>query len=209
MRPGVTRVGALVSSVLAAVLCVLLPAAPVAAHNSLTGSDPRDGARLDTAPEQVRLTFLSRLDPDTTRVTVTGPDGASVTRGEPTFAGSRVTVPVQPVAAGRYRVRYEVASGDGHPVRGEIEFTLTVGATPSVPPTTEPVTPGVATADPSPSDSAEPVVAAAQPIAEKDGVPWWPWVLGAVVAAGALAGGLLWRSRAARRAGPAAQDPAR
>ncbi|MGI5214155.1 copper resistance CopC family protein [Plantactinospora sp. CA-290183] len=179
-----------------AVSCALLPAGPAAAHNSLTGSDPRKGARLAQAPAQVRLTFLSRLDPATTRVTVTGPDNVAATSGRPRFAGSRVTVPVRPGAAGLYIVRYQVASGDGHPIEGEVRFTVTVGVTPSpsVPagaaPTTPPASPpGV------PSNSAAPVATAS----DDGGAPWWPWALGGVLVIAALAGGLLLRRRAAGR----------
>ncbi|ROT26843.1 copper resistance CopC family protein [Micromonospora sp. HM5-17] len=210
MSRRVTRFGtAFVASVAAAALCTLVPVGPAAAHNSLTGSDPRDGARIDTPPKQVRLSFLARLDPATTRVTVTGPDDASVTTGEPTFSGSRVTVPVRPLAAGRYVVRYEVASGDGHPIRGDIEFTLTVPATPSSAPTSAPVTP-TAAAPASPVASAEPVAAPGRPAAAEDGATWWPWALGAgAVAVAALVGGLLWRARSTRRPGSADRDPAR
>lgn len=203
MRSGVTRFGTLVLSVAVAALCVLLPAAPAAAHNSLTGSDPRDGARLESAPKHVRLTFLARLDPGTTRVTVTGPDDNPVTVGRPAFSGSRVTVPVRPVAAGRYLVRYEVASGDGHPIKGDVEFTLTEAATPTAPPTTAPA-PSTAAAPPvSVSPSAEPsgtpVAAPVTPTSGEDGgTPWWPWVLGAGVVLAALTGGLLLRRRPAR-----------
>jgi hypothetical protein len=123
----VTRVGTLLLSVVTGVLWVLLPAAPAAAHNSLTGSDPRNGARLGKAPADVRLTFLARLDPTTTRVTVTGPDNISATAGKPSCAGSRVTVQFRPGAAGLYIVQYQVASGDGHPIKGEVRFTLTAG----------------------------------------------------------------------------------
>ena len=42
---------------------VVLPATPAAAHNSLTGSDPRNGARLAAAPKRIELRFLATPAP--------------------------------------------------------------------------------------------------------------------------------------------------
>lgn len=181
----VNRAAALLLSVVAGVLAAVAVAAPASAHNSLVGSDPKDGARLAKAPASVRLTFLSRLDPRTTKVTVTGPDGRSASGGAPAFDRAKVAVPLEPGAAGRYTVGYEVASGDGHPVKGKIQFTLTVGATPSASPSPS------LSSTPSPS---APVAVSLAPVAaeeEDGGTPWWPWALAAagvlIVAAGAVA----------------------
>ncbi|SCE87772.1 hypothetical protein GA0074695_1815 [Micromonospora viridifaciens] len=67
----------------------VLPASPAAAHNSLAGSDPKDGARVATAPKRIELRFLAAPAPAATRITVTGPDDAPASDGEPTFSGSR------------------------------------------------------------------------------------------------------------------------
>ncbi|GAA3745484.1 hypothetical protein GCM10022225_31390 [Plantactinospora mayteni] len=204
MGARVTRVGTLVLSVVLAALSVLLPAGPAAAHNSLTGSDPRTGARLDEAPASVRLTFLNKLDPTTTRVTVTGPDNVDAAAGKPAFSGSRVTVPVRPGAAGLYIVQYQVASGDGHPIKGEVRFTLTVGATPTASPSAAVPTPTAPASSSAPA--APPSSAAAGPLtpaADSDGTAWWPWLLGAVLALAALAVGLLLRRRRSSRSGSA------
>lgn len=179
------------SVVIAVMLCVLLPAAPAAAHNSLTGSDPADGARLAEAPERIRLSFLSRLDPTTTKVTITGPDNATTAGGKPQFDGSRVTVPFTPGPAGTYTVAYQVASGDGHPIKGDIQFTLTTGAAPAESPS--PVATSAEPVASSPASSpTEPAVA--QPLdrtAGDAGSSRWPWILAAALALGALAGGAM------------------
>ncbi|MFC6022750.1 copper resistance protein CopC [Plantactinospora solaniradicis] len=195
----VTRLGALLLSVVSGVLWVLLPASPAAAHNSLTGSDPRNGARLGKAPDNVRLTFLARLDPTTTRITVTGPDNISATAGKPSYSGSRVTIPFRPAAAGLYIVQYQVASGDGHPIKGEVRFTLTVGVTPTATPSPATTATGASTTVPSSPAGAPSSPAAAGPLsptADADGSAWWPWVVGGALVLAALAGGLLLRRRA-------------
>ncbi|WP_433386828.1 copper resistance protein CopC [Micromonospora sp. KLBMP9576] len=188
---------------------LLLPAAPAAAHNSLTRSDPRDGARVAEAPARIELRFLARADPNTTKITVTGPDDVAALGGAPSFAGSRVSVPFKPGRAGLYIVGYRLASSDGHPVTGEVRFTLTTG-TPAEPPVTAgPSAPaavapsggtGPTSAAPDPAGSGTP--AAVAPAArESDGGTGrgWLWALGGALLLAALAGGLLWRRRAARR----------
>jgi methionine-rich copper-binding protein CopC len=168
------------------VLALVTTGAPALAHNSLTGSSPKNGAVVSRPPASVRLTFLSRLDPVTTKVTLTDPAGASAAGGAPAYRGSRVTIPFRPGPAGVYTVAYEVRSSDGHPIKGRIRFTLTVGTTPAaVPtpaatPTSAPPTPAVAT-----SPALDPLAG------EDDGpAPWWPWVVGVVGIAGLAAGGI-------------------
>ncbi|MGC4895356.1 copper resistance CopC family protein [Micromonospora sp. DT31] len=172
----------------------LLPAAPAAAHNSLTGSEPRDGARLAAAPQRIELRFLATPKEATTTVTVTGPDNAAATAGAPTFSGKRVSVPFRAGPAGLYTVTYRLASDDGHPVKGEVRFTLTTGTTasPAATPTGAAPTPAPTSAAPAP---ANPSSAAGQ--GDDDaGTGWW-WAGGAVVALAVLGGAVLLRRRAA------------
>ncbi|MBB5115521.1 hypothetical protein FHU28_005360 [Micromonospora echinospora] len=177
----------------------VLPAAPAAAHNSLTGSDPRDGARLAAAPERIELRFLATPKEATTEVTVTGPDNVAATGGAPTFSGKRVIVPFRPGAAGLYIVTYRLASDDGHPIKGEVRFTLTTGTPAEAPSASAPPTSAAPTAAPTTAapTRASPTPAAAE--ANDDGGTGWLWAAGAVVVLAALGGGLLLRRRAARR----------
>ncbi|SCL68413.1 hypothetical protein GA0070606_4782 [Micromonospora citrea] len=182
----------------------LLPAAPAAAHNSLTGSDPRNGARVAQAPTRIELRFLAKPDPGTTKITVTGPDDVVALGGAPTFSGSRVSVPFKPGPAGLYVVGYRLASSDGHPVSGEVRFTLTTG-TPADPsasagapaaavPSGSPSTAAPAAPSASPSGSA----ASAADERTASGGRGWLWALGGAVLLAALAAGLLLRRRAGR-----------
>jgi copper resistance protein C len=186
MGGGVRRTAAVLAATVVGGLCALIGASPAAAHNSLTGSDPKDGARLEAAPAQVRLTFLAKLDPKTTKVTVTGPGKVSAAAGEPRFEGKVVEVDFTAGAAGAYTVAYQVASDDGHPIKGDISFTLTVGA------------PAPATPEPTPAASSAPAppaatsAAALEPTSDADdGPPVWPWVALAAGILIALGGGAL------------------
>ncbi|WP_319462799.1 copper resistance protein CopC [Micromonospora sp. RTP1Z1] len=182
---------------------VLLPATPAAAHNSLTGSDPRNGARLAAAPKRIELRFLATPAPGTTKIAVTGPDNVPATGGAPTFAGNRVSVPFTPGPAGLYIVGYRVGSTDGHPVSGEIRFTLTTG-TPAEPPSATPATSSAAptsteaTSAAPTSSAAPPSPAPAADSRSDDGGSGWLWALAAVVVLGLLGGAVLLRRRSAR-----------
>ncbi|MEU5905417.1 copper resistance CopC family protein [Micromonospora sp. NPDC047467] len=188
---------------------LLAPALPAAAHNSLTGSDPRDGARVATAPARIELRFLARPAPATTKITITGPDNV-VADGSPTFDGSRVRVPFKPAAAGLYIVGYQLASADGHPVKGEVRFTLTTGtaADPSATaggttPTAAAAGPTATTGSPSPvataTVDATPAGGAVPASQEGSQLRGWLWTIGAALLVGTLVIGLQRRYRARRR----------
>ena len=177
----------------------LLPATPAFAHNSLTGSNPVNGAKVATAPAKVELRFLAKLDPGRTKITVVGPDNIPAAGGAPAFSGSRVSVPFSPGAAGLYIVGYQLPSSDGHPIKGEVRFTLTTGtaaappsATPSAsaPPTTPPPS------SPAPASPSTTPVAAAD---TGDTGRGWLWAVGGLVLLAALATGLVLRRRRSAR----------
>ncbi|WP_229402576.1 copper resistance CopC family protein [Micromonospora okii] len=176
---------------------LVLPASPAAAHNSLTGSDPANGARVAAAPKQIELRFLAKLNPDTTKITVVGPGDVAALGGEPTFSGSRVKIPFAPGAAGPYVVSYQLGSADGHPIKGQVRFTLTPGPSPS--PDAAPT--GVA---PTPAASATAAPSAAPVAAEEDdgGATGWVWALGGLALVAALAAALLLRRRRPPGSGP-------
>jgi methionine-rich copper-binding protein CopC len=190
-------VAAVPIAVVAAVLGLIVTAlalavadSPALAHNSLTASSPADGARLSRPPAAVRLTFLARLDPTRTKVTVTGPDGAVAAGGRPAIAGKTATVPFRAGPAGQYEVGYEVPSTDGHAIKGEVRFTLTVGAAAAT--TAAPATGPVAT-------TAAPATTAGTPVDRVDpdltaddadgGGAWWPWALAVVLVVALFGGG--------------------
>jgi methionine-rich copper-binding protein CopC len=180
---------------------LVVTAAPALAHNSLTGSDPADGARLARPPATVRLVFLARLDPARTKVTVTGPDGFAAA-GRPVIAGKTVTVPFRAGPAGDYEIGYEVPSSDGHALKGNVRFTLAVGAAvaTTAPRTTDPVptTAAPATTAGTPAERVDPDLAADAAGDDAGGGAWWPWALAVALVVVLLgAGGYLLRRRRA------------
>ncbi|MEH1053790.1 copper resistance protein CopC [Micromonospora sp. CPCC 206171] len=127
------RLGTAVGLLVTLVALLLAPAAPASAHAVLASSSPVASAVVPSAPAEVVLTFSESVRKVTGKIRVIGPDGSRADRGEPTFEGALVTVPVDPSGPrGTYLVSYRVISADSHPVSGA--FTYSVGA-PSTPPT--------------------------------------------------------------------------
>lgn len=162
---------------------LLGPGTPARAHAVLVSSSPVPDVVLGNAPTEVVLTFSEGVRKVPGKIRVLGPDNSRVDRGEPTFSGAVVNIPVDPAGPqGTYLVSYRVISADGHPVTGA--YTYSVG-TPSTPP-----------ADTG-TDRVDPVVEAALPVTRYLGYAGLVLLVGPV-----LVLSLLWPRRLTRR-GPA------
>ncbi|SDH60392.1 hypothetical protein SAMN05216553_13417 [Lentzea fradiae] len=157
---------------------VLGTAAPAAAHNALISSDPKDKASLEAGPSTVTLTFDQDVQGGQGINTISVVDangGHYEVPGDPTIKDNAVTAKVNALGkAGEYKIGYRILSADGHPVSGELTFTLTKDGTGT------PTTP--ANADASAGDSGS-----------DGGLPIWVWIVGAVVL---LGGGVFFALRA-------------
>lgn len=189
MGDRVGRAPAVLLAVFIGMLTVLIGGSPAYAHNVLTGSNPTDGAELAEAPETVRLTFLAKLNPEQTGLTVAGPDGQPAFTGTPVVDGTAVSVAFQAGPAGEYTVDYDVLSADGHRVKGALAFTLTVGVEPTEEPTPS-AQPSPSAISPTPQEATSaPSPASPEATASQETTPWWPWLLGGVVLLAAAGAG--------------------
>ncbi|MCC5578911.1 copper resistance protein CopC [Microtetraspora sp. AC03309] len=168
-------------------------AMPALAHTSLKSSDPKENARVDG------LTKVSLVFTESVRfpvVLVRGSDGKRYETGDPTLDGPKVTQAVaDSLPAGAYSVAWRVVSTDGHPIEGEIPFTVVASeaarATPDTDatPTASAPTPGIEpSVQPSVEPSVEPTAGPtfvqagddqaqdAQDEGGQGGVPAWVWI---------------------------------
>jgi methionine-rich copper-binding protein CopC len=138
---------------------VLGLATPASAHNVLVGSQPSAGASLSTGPTEIRLNFNAPIRTGPNTIKVIGPNGTHWERSEnATVDGNSVTTPVAPLGpAGVYTASYAIISADGHPVTGDITFTLTKAG------------------------NGTPVTPAAAQSGGGGGIPVWVWIVGAAV----------------------------
>ena len=102
------------------------------AHVELVSSSPAAGDNLDSAPQEVSVTFDDELDPDHSSFTVTDADGNEVGSGEVdlTVADRNVLRGEVTIAdPGVYKVSYVVAGVDGHEIEGTFSFGFNTDAT--------------------------------------------------------------------------------
>ncbi|WP_282694783.1 copper resistance protein CopC [Streptomyces sp. CC208A] len=119
--------------VLAAALLgtLLAGAAPASAHAALTGSDPKAGAVVAVAPQEIGLTFSEQVAMSPDSIRVLDPSGRRADTGEiiNMCSGSLVKYGVALRAGlpdGTYTVAWQTVSADSHPIAGA--FTFSVGA---------------------------------------------------------------------------------
>src|SRR5690625_2955597 len=121
------RAAALALAPFTAAALVLSPT-PTLAHDALPGSTPEDGETLDTAPEEVVLTFNNApLETgDGNAISVTGPDEETTYEtGDLVFDDNDVSTELEPLdQAGDYTIGYRIVSSDGHPIQESLTFTV-------------------------------------------------------------------------------------
>lgn len=123
LRSVLTRVAVVAFVAAAAVLGL---AGPASAHNVLISSDPADGSTLAKPLTSVSFTFdqpVQNFDPV---VSLIGPDGRQYATGTPAISGNVVTGTVGTGPAGAYAASFRVVSADGHPVTGQVHFSMGV-----------------------------------------------------------------------------------
>ncbi|MEU8167890.1 copper resistance protein CopC [Micromonospora sp. NPDC049004] len=131
-RRWIARLAAAAGLLVTVVALLIAPATPASAHAVLSSSSPAASSVVSSGPAEVVLTFSESVRKVPDKIRVIAPDGARADRGEPSFEGGVVTIPVDPAGQrGTYLVTFRVISADSHPVSGA--FTYSVGA-PSAPP---------------------------------------------------------------------------
>jgi methionine-rich copper-binding protein CopC len=116
----------LAAALVTGLFCLLAVPVPAAAHTTLVSSSPEAGATLPRLPTEVDLVFSEEVQAPA-YVVVTAPDGSRVTSGKPRVDAETVRQPLATGPAGDYTVAYRVVSEDGHPVTGELTFTVAGG----------------------------------------------------------------------------------
>ena len=109
---------------LATAALLAIPAV-ASAHVELISSSPESGANLDSAPNEVIVTFDDELDPDHSTFTVTDADGNEVGSGDVDLTVADRNVMRGEVTIsdpGVYTVSYTVAGVDGHEILGTFSF---------------------------------------------------------------------------------------
>lgn len=97
------------------------------AHAKLVSSEPQAGSALATAPTQVRLKFNEALEPAFSKIKLTTANNAEVAAPSAQVDKADATVmsmPLQALASGSYRVQWTTMTHDGHKAKGEFTFQV-------------------------------------------------------------------------------------
>lgn len=109
-----------------AAVAAFLSVPSAAAHAVLLESTPALKSAVSGPDVPIKLRFNVRIDAVRSRLTLIRPDGSSQTLeiGKETPADT-LSTEATGLAAGAYRLRWQVLASDGHITRGEIPFTVT------------------------------------------------------------------------------------
>jgi len=109
-----------------AVAAAFLAVAPAAAHAVLLESSPSLKSAVSGPDVPIKLRFNVRIDALRSRLTLIHPDGSAqaleISKQAP---ADTLAAEATGLAAGAYRLRWQVLASDGHITRGEIPFTVT------------------------------------------------------------------------------------
>ncbi|WP_171055478.1 copper resistance CopC family protein, partial [Nonomuraea sp. KC401] len=134
LPPLTVRAPRIRKAALAALACLLvlaLPAAPAHAHDKLKSSSPAKDAEVSSV-EEIELEYTASVK--FPFIVLHDAAGGQITLGEPETDGPKVSAAVpEPLAPGSYVIAWRVVSSDGHPIEGEIPFTVKGEATSSAP----------------------------------------------------------------------------
>jgi len=113
----------------ALILALFFAVSVTEAHPIVIESSPAHDAVLTHSPEKVTLRFNSKIEKRLTRVTITRSDGRSVPLAVASDASresttDRLVIPLRPLPAGTYVVRYKILAADGHVTQGALRFTV-------------------------------------------------------------------------------------
>jgi copper resistance protein C len=94
------------------------------AHAFLDHADPKVGSTIHEAPSQVTVWMTEGLEPAFSKLQVFDGKGAEVDKKDTKVNGSTMMVSVPKLAAGKYRVSWQVVAVDTHRTSGTFEFTI-------------------------------------------------------------------------------------
>jgi len=122
MRPG-QRYFSLV--ILLTIVAISFAAATTGAHAILLESTPALKSSVTGPDVPIKLRFNVRIDALRSRLTLIRPDGSSQTLElSKQSPADTLAASASGLAAGEYRLRWQVLASDGHITRGEIAFTV-------------------------------------------------------------------------------------
>lgn len=123
--------------------------ANVFAHSQLEESTPKNGENVTQSLKAITLTFETALEP-TSSFTLMDGNNASIPLTTVSISGNQLIANVEDdLTNGAYTIHWKIIGEDGHPLEGDIPFTMQLpeNAAPPEKSVTEPSTTDVTTAE--------------------------------------------------------------
>jgi len=112
------------SSLLGLVLLLMIPSQTFA-HAIVIDASPAIDASVAAGDVPIRLHFNSRIDRPRSKLTLFSPDGKElVLKTDASSPPENLNAAAQGLTTGKWRLRWQVLSVDGHITRGDIPFTV-------------------------------------------------------------------------------------
>ena len=109
---------------------LLISISPASAHTALSNSAPAEGEILKSLPAAIELTFNEPImkigSKEVSQLLLRDPENALVDLGEVLSNGQNVSADIlgKTSATGLYKIYYRVVAQDGHPISGQINFSI-------------------------------------------------------------------------------------
>ena len=131
--PNFKRIGTLTAAFLLALALIVAPAQQAFSHDYLMGSNPQDGATLDTHPSEVVLSFNNDIQTLGAQLVILGEKDTVLSSGQPMVEGKNVSYDVPAnLGNGAFTINWRVVSSDSHPIEGSIAYSVTGEPEPEV-----------------------------------------------------------------------------
>jgi copper transport protein len=115
-----------------ALLLIVAVSGTASAHGQLKSALPAAGSHLVAVPRSLRLDFTEVPELEFSTVRLIGPGRLEVALGPMGYAPDShraLFIPIMSaLSAGTYTVLWQMAGDDGHPMRGQFDFTIAPGA---------------------------------------------------------------------------------
>jgi copper resistance protein C len=106
------------------IIAILLTATSAWAHAFLDHADPKVGSTINESPSQVTLWMTENLEPAFSKLQISDAKGTEVDNKDTKINGNIMTVSLPKLAAGKYRVSWQVVAVDTHRTSGTFDFTV-------------------------------------------------------------------------------------
>lgn len=178
----------IVSRALFFALVLVLPQS-LSAHGFLRASAPAAKSVVTTPPREIRLTFTEAPERTFTRIRLIGATGPIPLGAVEIFPGNVAVAKISgDMGSGAYRVEWQTAGSDGHPVTGQFDFAVRIEGAPAPVGMTTPLAP-------TPPTPAEMAGHTSMSSSERSDMPIdvlgamlrWLTLTGAIIAIGAVA----------------------